>query len=267
MAPSPGKTWLVAPWETELRPIPDDLVRWLHENKQRCSGKEATKSNRPTVSDPTFDDAWSVPIELQAATALAEELVVNLGDLDSRFYKQEGNSLYFKTGRARSCPYSRGKKGDTHSENNFSLKFRSDGKITYYCFGADCKKEYAEHPAVVGRWKSAEEGDSVSPSMQLPVWENEALRLRLGDMIPQLAEQNATFRLADQRIHFQCADTRGYITISDGAVYLGAMPSARVSRVLDGRRGGAWYVEQPAPRDPWTTQNLLSPLKTWTRRH
>ena len=45
-------------------------------------------------------------------------------------------------------------------------------------------------------------------------------------MIPQLAQQNATFRLDDQRIHFQFADTQGYITISDAAVYLGAMPAA-----------------------------------------
>ena len=155
VAPSPGKTWLVAPWETELRPIPDDLVRWLHENKQRCSGKEATKSNRPTVSDPTFDDAWSVPIDVQKAIGLAQELVLEQGDRDSRFYRQEGNALYFMTGPARSCPYSRGEKGDPHTTNNFSLKFRSNGSVVYYCFGADCKREYGKRPAVLGSWKAA----------------------------------------------------------------------------------------------------------------
>ena len=75
VAPSPGKKWLVAPWETGLRPIPDDLVQWLHDNKKRPLGKEASNPICPDISRPTFDQNWSIPYDLQAAMALAQELV------------------------------------------------------------------------------------------------------------------------------------------------------------------------------------------------
>ena len=157
---------MVAPWETDLRPIPDDLVSWHHANNKQRIGKEAMMLTRQDVSEPTFDENWSIPVDLQAATALAQDLVLELNDLESRFYKQEGNSLYFKMGRARSCPYSRGHKGDTHKTNNFSLKFRLDGTITHFCYGADCHKEYEESPAVIGNWKH--NSTSVTPSSQSP---------------------------------------------------------------------------------------------------
>ena len=43
--------------------------------------------------------------DVQKAIGLAQELLLEQGDQDSCFYRQEGNALYFKTGPARRCPY------------------------------------------------------------------------------------------------------------------------------------------------------------------
>ena len=106
------------------------------------------RASRTQVLTARGQSHWT----LHAAIALAKELVVSLGDHGSGFYRQEGNALSFKTGRARSCPYGRGPDGDPHDSNNFSLKFWPDGSIVYFCYGHNCKLKYKEGPAVIGRW-------------------------------------------------------------------------------------------------------------------
>ena len=42
VAPTVGKSWIVAPWETTLLPVPDEVVEWIQRNKKR-SGNGARR--------------------------------------------------------------------------------------------------------------------------------------------------------------------------------------------------------------------------------
>lgn len=42
---------------------------------------------------------------MSIGVAIAYEALHALGDYDSYFYQQRGNSLYFKTKASRQCPY------------------------------------------------------------------------------------------------------------------------------------------------------------------
>ena len=187
VAPSPDKEWLTPPWAVDSgtkplssgtdsgsvlsspSPVPDALIDWLDANKKRRTSRRreagAVLSSQAValeeysvndVSNPSCDaDApWTLPIDMSIGVAVAYEALHALGDNDSYFYQQRGNSLYFKTKASRHCPY-----GKVHHSNNCYLNFDNRGNIKYFCFGSACQDQYAQDPKVIGRWAEEERAE------------------------------------------------------------------------------------------------------------
>ena len=162
-----------------LSPVPDKLVQWICKNRKPSTnmrrfggarhgmGASGLHGGGPdtgmpgpdpngSITDPLFDGRWNVGIDLIAAIKLAEELLLDFGDRHGKFHKQENNSLYFKTGPSRVCPYfvrsGAAGQGHYHDSNSFKLNFMRSGAIKYWCFGSSCQDEYRREAEEVGRW-------------------------------------------------------------------------------------------------------------------
>ena len=166
--------------QTGLSPVPDEIVQWICKNskpsvnRRRCGGARNGMGGSGThggpdldtdmpgqdpngsITDQLFDVRWDVGIDLLTAIKLAKELLLDFGDHHGKFYKQENNGLYFKSGPSRVCPYfirsGAARQGHYHDSNSFKLNFIRSGAIKYWCFGSSCQDEYRRQPEEVGRW-------------------------------------------------------------------------------------------------------------------